>query len=71
MWSSRAANRVFTARLFEPSRHREDSTEPKGTDKGYIGAQLAGSVPATHSKAQAGTLGPESEGRTPPREARR
>jgi hypothetical protein len=56
--SSRAASRVFTARLVGSSRHREDSTEPRGTDKGYIGAQLAGSVPATHTEAQAGTSGP-------------
>jgi hypothetical protein len=45
--------------------------EPRGIDKGYIGARLAGSVPATHTEAQAGTSGPESEGRTQPSEARR
>jgi hypothetical protein len=43
-WSARAAIRVFTARLFGPSRHQEDSTELKGTDNGYIGVQLAGSA---------------------------
>ena len=32
-------------RPFGSSRHREDLTELKGTDNGYIGAQLADSAP--------------------------